>query len=342
MTRIVRSRFLAGLTAGALTASLGLPGVATAAPKHRSAPVCALRSLPLPADMDGRAEAVDPTGRFVVGLGYRITDDDFQPLLLLWAAPPIRSAPGVWNEPRLTVVAMGAAQEVRDINRYGVVVGNAVVDNSYRPWRYRNGHLEWLPVPTMVSGTWALGINARGDIVGQGAVEQTETTLALLWPADRPGTVEVIDAPAYASAREILDDGTIVGNAADFGWVRHPDARIDRLTAPGAQWSGVSAAQGTWVVGHIGTGGGDSAMVRWDLRTGVATAVNPALVSMQGVNIRGTVLGDRAVDHGDRLVALGGAIPGVLDTFGWAIADNGLVVGSTNGSRLRPARWTNC
>ncbi|MFE9191763.1 hypothetical protein ACFYL6_19355 [Micromonospora sp. NPDC007208] len=294
--------------------------------------------------MNGRALEVDPTGRFIAGVGYRIGDDDEQPLLLLWAGTLRRPGPGVWDEPRLTVVTTEAPGQVENINRYGVAVGNAVVDNVYRPWRYRNGRLEWLPVPPTVSNTSALGINSRGDIVGLGAVEETETTLPLLWPADRPGTVEVIDAPSNASAREILDDGTIIGTAGNFGWVRHPDARTDRLTAPGAQWSGISAAQGTWAVGRIGTGSedGDSTLVRWDLRTGVASAVNPALVSTQDVNSRGTVLGDRAVDHGDRLVALGGAIPGVQDPFGWGIADNGLVVGSVNGSRLRPARWINC
>ncbi|MEU1589548.1 hypothetical protein [Micromonospora sp. NPDC005710] len=252
----------------------------------------------------------------------------------------------MWDEPRLTVVAMGALRQVENINRYGVVIGSANVDNVYRPWRYRDGRLEWLPVLPTVSNTLALGINSRGDIVGLGAVEETESTLPLLWPVDRPGTVEVIDAPFYASAREILDDGTIIGTAGNFGWVRHPDSRTDRLTAPGARWSGISAARGTWAVGSTGTGtnseDGDSALVRWDLRTGVASAVNPALVSAQDVNSRGTVLGDRAVDHGDRLVALGGAIPNVQDPFAWGIADNGLVVGSINGSRPRPARWINC
>ncbi|MGW1449720.1 hypothetical protein ACWCO3_15740 [Micromonospora sp. NPDC002411] len=344
MTRIARNRFLVVLTAGALTATLGLPGVATAEPKHRTLPVCALRPLPLPADMNGRALAVDPTGRFIAGTGYRIDDDDWQPLLLLWAGTPGRPGHEVRTEPRLTVVAIGGGLQVEDINRYGVAVGNAFVDNVNRPWRYRNGRVEWLPVPPVVSNTWATGINSRGDIVGRGAVEQTETSLPLLWPADRPGTVEVIDAPSDASATEILDDGTIIGTAGNSGWVRHPDARTDRLTAPGARWSGISAARGNWAVGLIGTGSEDEdrTLVRWDLRTGVAAAVNPALVSTQDVNSRGTVLGDRAVEHGDRLVALGGAIPGVRDPFGWAIADNGLVVGSINGSRLRPARWINC
>ncbi|MGC5380374.1 hypothetical protein ACPXB1_18060 [Micromonospora sp. DT68] len=344
MTRTVRSRVLAGMAVGALTATLGLPGVAAAATTPRTASVCALHPLPLPADMVGRAVEVDPTGRFVAGLGYRITDDGWQPLLLLWTVPPLHPRPGVWNEPRLTVVPMAAELSLGGINRYGVVVGTAYVDNVHRPWRYSNGHLEWLPAPTTVSGTWPRGINSRGDIIGQGAVEETETTLPLLWPVDRPGTVEVIDSPPVTAAQEIFDDGTIVGTAGDFGWVRHPDGTTDRLTAPGARWSGVWAAQGTWAVGRIGSSDDreDGTWVRWDLRTGVANAVNLERGTTEDVNARGAVLTGYTVIHGDRLVTLDGAVPDVRLIFGWAIADNGLVVGSTNDSRLRPASWTDC
>ncbi|MEH1030157.1 hypothetical protein V6W11_20650 [Micromonospora profundi] len=344
MTRTVRSRVLAGIAVGALAATLGLPGVAAAATTHRTASVCALHPLPLPADMAGRAVEVDPTGRFVAGLGYRITGDVWQPLMLLWTVPPLHPRPGVWNEPRLTVVPTAVDHIPSSINRYGVVVGSASVDNVYRPWRYSNGHFEWLPAPTTVSGTWAVAINSRGDVVGYGAVEETETTIPLLWPADRPGTVEVIDSPPVTGAEEILDDGTIVGTAGGFGWVRHPDGTTDRLTAPGARWSGVWAAQGTWAVGRIGISDDreDGTWVRWDLRTGVANAVNLEGRTPQDVNARGAVLTGQTVVHGDRIVTLDGAVPDARLVLGWSIADNGLVVGSTNDSRLRPASWTDC
>ncbi|MET8281768.1 hypothetical protein [Micromonospora sp. NPDC005174] len=340
MMRFVGNRLLASLTAGTLIATLGLPGVATAESTHQSVSTCALQTLPYPTDMHGRATAVDPTGKFIAGIGYGVDDDGWRPRLLLWAG----ARPGAWNQPRLTIVETAVVEEVEGINRNGVAVGNAVVDHIYRPWRYRDGRLEWLPVLPGASNVFTSGINSRGDIVGRASVEETETSLPLLWPVDRPGTVEVIDAPYDAGATEILDDGTIIGGAGGFGWVRHPDGTTDRLTVPGARWAGIVAARGTWAVGSIGTGPGeeDRAPVRWDLRTGVATAVPPALVSTLDVNSQGAVLGDRAVAHGDRIVPLGGVIPGVQDPFGWGIADNGLVVGSVNGSRLRPARWTNC
>ncbi|MFF4880203.1 hypothetical protein [Micromonospora sp. NPDC000668] len=354
MIRIARSSVLAVLTAAALTATLGLPDVVTAAPNPRKVRVCALRPLPLPADLNGYARVVDPTGRFTAGVGYRVTDDDRHPLLLLWDGlarrdgPPRR--PLVWDEPRLTIVPTEAELQLASINRHGVIIGSGFVDNSHRPWRYRNGQLEWLPIPPTVSGASAQGINSRGDIVGSGAVEETETSLPLLWPADRPGAVEVIDAPPNAGATEILDDGTIVGSAGgsggslSSGWVRRPDGTTVLLTAPAARWSTVFAAQGDWAVGRIGAGSPyeDSTSVRWNLRTGLAVAVNPALGPASDVNARGTVLGDRAVDHDGRIVPLRGAIPDVLIIFGWAIADDGTVVGSTNGTRLRPARWIGC
>ncbi|MEV4212482.1 hypothetical protein [Micromonospora sp. NPDC049662] len=340
MTRVVGKGFLAGLTAGVLIATLGLPGVATAGPRARTVSACTLRPLPLPADLNGDARVVDPTGRFIAGTGYRIDGEDRQPLLLLWA-----TRPGVWNQPRLTVVDVPATPQVESINRYGVAVGSAYVGDVYRPWRYVQGRLEWLPVPPVVANVSAQSINSRGDIVGSGAVEETETALPLLWPADRPGTVEVIDAPSNSGTTEIFDDGTIVGGTPVFGWVRHPDGTTDRLTVPGARWAWVYAARGNWAVGRFGTGSEDeeSTLVRWDLRTGVAAAVHPALVSPQGVNSQGTVLGDPAVDHDGRLVTLPGAIPGVQIIIGWGIADDGLVVGSVNGgTRLLPARWTDC
>ncbi|WP_422735700.1 hypothetical protein ACN263_18800 [Micromonospora sp. WMMD729] len=339
MTRISRIGFLAGLTAGILVATLGLPGVATAGPQARTVSACTLRPLPLPADLNGQARAVDPTGRFIAGPGYRVDGEDRQPLLLLWA-----TRPGVWNQPRLTVVEFQTEPQVYGVNRYGVAIGTAYVGDVYRPWRYVQGRLEWLPVPPVVANVSVHSINARGDIVGAGAVEETETSLPLLWPADRPGTVEVIDVPPHYGAAEIFDGGTIVGGTGVSGWVRHPDATIDRFTVPGARWVYVYAARGNWAIGRFGIGSEDedSTLVRWDLRTGVGTTLHPSLVSPQDVNSQGTVLGNRVVDHGDRLVTLPGVIPGVQTLIGWEIADDGLVVGYINGTRLLPARWTDC
>ncbi|WP_446214056.1 hypothetical protein [Micromonospora sp. IBSANI012] len=337
MTRTIPNSLLAGLTVGVLTATLGAPGIATAATRPRSATLCTIRPLPMPADVThGEARAIDPTGRFVAGRGLRIAGDVREELLLLWDGPRVTVAP---SDPHRYLAA---------VNRYGVMVGSAFVDGTYRPWRYRDGRLEWLPAPATVSQSWPLGINARGDIVGHGSVEETETALPLLWPADRPGTVEVVDAPANSAAQEILDDGTIVGTAGPSGgatgptaWVRRPDGRIGRLTAPGTTGTWIRAAQGDWAVGGAGPEGAQ-VLMRWNLRSGATVPVHPGLPSVQDVNARGAVLGDRAVDRGDRLVPLPGAVPGAVIIMAWAIADNGTIVGSTNGTGLRPVRWSGC
>ncbi|TDB80160.1 hypothetical protein [Micromonospora sp. KC721] len=340
MPRIASNRALTGLAIGLLTATLGAPGVATAASRPVGARLCALKPLPLPTDVThGEAEVIDPTGRFIAGRGVRITGDVWESLLLLW------------DGPRVSVVPTDAGEQVSGVNRNGVVIGSIFVGGSYRPWRYRDGRLEELLVPASVSGAWAEGINARGDIVGRGAVEATETMLPLLWPADRPGTVEVIDAPRDAIPMEILDDGTVVGNAGGSGgsppalaWVRRTDGRIDRLTRPTGEYSWVTAAAGDWAVGGVGPGpdGEGYTPTRWDLRSGIDVPTNPGLSTVRDINARGIVLGVKAVDHGDRLVPLPGAVPGTVSVWGMEIADNGTVVGYLSTDRLRPVRWIGC
>ncbi|SCF27769.1 hypothetical protein GA0074696_4019 [Micromonospora purpureochromogenes] len=334
MTRTIPNSLLASLTAGVLTATLGAPGVATAATRPRSATLCTSRPLPMPADVThGEAWAIDPVGRFVAGRGLRVTGNGSEELLLLW------------DGPRVSVLPADPSRRVAAVNRYGVVVGSAFVDGAYRPWRYRGGRWEWLPVPATVSQAWPAGINARGDVVGHGSVEESESALPLLWPVDRPGTVEAVGGVATGAAQEIFDDGTIVGTSAGAttltAWVRRPDGRIDPLTAPGTTRTWLRAAQGDWAVGGAGPAE-DQAPIRWNLRTGAPLPVHPGLLAVRDVNARGAVLGDRAVDRDGRLVPLPGAVPGAVTVNAWAIADNGTIVGSLNGSTLRPVRWTGC
>ncbi|WP_194821372.1 hypothetical protein [Micromonospora sp. S-DT3-3-22] len=194
------------------------------------------------------------------------------------------------------------------------------------------------------------------DIVGYGGYLEEPVTLR--WPVDRPDTVEVLEPGGIPVA--VLDDGTIVGEvpaeedrsshgagargAAGRGvtpppvaWVRRPDGRIDRLTAPGAVKSTVRAARGNWAIGQVAdTADGEyRQMVRWDLRTGVATPVRPGLTAMTGVKAAGGLLSDSVVDHLDRRVPLRSAVSGpVTRVVPEAIADNGLVVGRAAGPQV--------
>ncbi|MFI9638991.1 hypothetical protein ACIG87_02830 [Micromonospora sp. NPDC051925] len=295
----------------------------------------------MPADVTrGLAEAVDPGDRFIAGTGTRITDGVWEPMLLLWQGS------------RVTAVSTPLLQSVTAVNTAGVVIGDAVVGSSYRPWRYQDGQLTTLPVPETVSDGWPAGINARGDIVGRGSLKTVDRQIALRWPADRPGTVETI-GPAYATADAILDDGTVVGTSAgptdlsdSAGWVLRPDGRISWLTVPGKPRAWAVAARGNWAAGGVDDTPeeGDGTPQRWDLRTGAATPVHPAVGwRINGVTPSGAVLGDAGVGHGDReWTPLSGPKPGVSGLRAESIADNGTVVGWLLGDRVTPARWTGC
>ncbi|MBM7078625.1 MULTISPECIES: hypothetical protein [Micromonospora] len=337
---MIRHRLLAGAVVALLTAVPGLPGTAAAGPPRGDGlRPCALRPLPLPTGVaHGRATAVDPTGRYVAGIGTRITDGVWEPALLLWQGS------------RVTAVDTALAEEVVGVNSAGVVIGNAYVTAVQRPWRYQGGRLTDLPVPGSVSGAWVTGINGRGDIVGYGAVEETESTIPLRWPADRPGTVATIGTPPDGAALAVLDDGTVVGSArasagssSYAGWVLHPDGQLDRLTVPGRSNAWVLAARDGWAAGVTADDpDGQQHPVRWELATGRATVVDPAVQPVQDVTAGGVVLGLRAVWHPDGVTPLPGAVDGFPGVQAQAIADTGTTVGWTTTDRLTPVRWTGC
>ncbi|MBM7085872.1 hypothetical protein ACN267_11280 [Micromonospora sp. WMMD734] len=338
---MIGQRVFAGAAVGLLTAALALPGSAAAGPRRDSIGYCALRPLPLPAGLThGEAQAVDPTGRFVAGIGTRITDGVWEQLLLIWQGN------------RVTAVDTPLAGEVTGINPAGVVIGNGAMSATYRPWRYQDGQLTELPVPGTVSNVWAEGINARGDIVGRGSVDAAETQVPLRWPADRPGTVETVAPLTDAVANAVLDDGSVVGTSVGpdgppsyAGWVRRPDGSIRWLSVPGKPRAWASVGRGDWAAGGVDDTPeeGDGTPQRWNLRTGAATPVHPAVGwRIYGVTASGVVLGESAVGHGDRVTPLPGAGNTIRFVRAGAIADNGTVVGWTVGDRLTPVRWTGC
>ncbi|MEU7956414.1 hypothetical protein [Micromonospora humida] len=354
MILIAPRRLCTILTAGLLAATLAAPGAAMAAPRTGSAPACMMHPLPLPpgASLAWDAMLVDPAGRFIVGTGRRATDQGQESLLLRW------------DGPRVTVLT-GSPGLLVAVNRHGVLVGDSSTSAGNRPWRYRDGRVEWLPLPPNGIGGYVTAVNSRGDIVGYGGYLEEPVTLR--WPVDRPDTVEVLEPGGIPVA--ILDDGTIVGEVPGeedrsshgpgargaggrgvapppVAWVRRPDGRVDRLTAPGAVKSTVRAARGNWAVGQVAdtADGQYEQMVRWDLRTGVATPVRPGLIAMTGVNATGSLLSYSEVDHLDRRVPLRSVVSDpVTRVVAEAIADNGLVVGRTAGPQVTfPVRWSGC
>lgn len=339
MNRSTRRRMLAATATGLLAASLGVAvsGTATAAPGGTAFRACKISTLPYPADTyRADANAVDPTGRYVAGTALRRGEIDNQYLLLFW------------DGQRVTEVEVPAMTDPVDINADGVVIGNGWAPGTGigQPWIYRDGKLEQLPVLPS-TGIFVSAINAAGDIVGYGSDIVDGEYVGLRWPAARPGTVEVLDAPVDAQPSGITDNGTIVGSAGPFGdwngWVRRPNGRIDALTVPGAGSTTVTAAAGRWAIGQAWLDDTGSTRVRWDLRNGSYTLLDPEMPALTDVNAKGVVVGDDRVARGTTSRVLPGGGEGV-GVGARSISDSGTIVGFRNvlADRLTPVRWTGC
>ncbi|MGA4725874.1 hypothetical protein ACPB67_00495 [Micromonospora taraxaci] len=339
MNRSTRRRMVAGAAATALLAtSLGVAvsGPASAAPGGAALRTCKISTLPYPTGTyRADASVIDPTGRYVAGTALRVGEVDNQYLLLFW------------DGQQVTEVEVPGMADPVDVNADGVVIGNGSAPGTGigQPWIYRDGKLEQLPVLPS-TGIFVSAINDSGDIVGYGSDIVPGEFVALRWPAARPGTVEVLKAPANALANGITDNGTIVGSAGPFGdwnsWVRRPNGRIDALTFPGADWSTASAAAGRWAIGLVWLDG-NSAKVRWDLRNGSHTVLDEQIPALTDVNAKGVVVGGDRVGRGSTSRVLPGGGEGVA-IGARSISDTGTIVGFRNvlADRVSPVRWTGC
>ncbi|MEQ4301148.1 hypothetical protein ABNF97_07115 [Plantactinospora sp. B6F1] len=298
---------------------------------------CTMQTLPAPVDTyRSDVVAIDPSGRYILGSAIVRQDTDTYTVLL-------------WDQGQLTSFdppASGGAPI--DVNRYGVAIGNGPTGVPSPPWRYRDGRGELLPVADPADHTTVVAINSRGDIVGM-ALTPTNQRYGLLWPASAPGTVRVIDTPSpYSVITGFTDDGTIVGTTETMqvtSWLRTPSGVLRPLTGPDGETSvTVEAASGRWAVGHASQEGAPAAL-RWDLRTGRYTVLDPQLAYEQAdVNAYGTVLGGALLQRGNTVLTLPSPEPGD-GVGGRALADNGTVAGFHNPhlpGGVRAVRWTGC
>ncbi|MFY1619224.1 hypothetical protein [Micromonospora sp. WMMD736] len=336
MTYTARRRMLAGTATALVAASLGVAvsSTATASTARSTARACTISTLPYPTDTyRAEANAIDPSGRFVAGNALRVGPNDNQYLLLLWDGQQLTET-----------VAPGNGIDPVDVNESGTVIGNGWAENGIgRPWAYRDGKLQQLPVLPS-TGIFVSAINSAGDIVGYGSDIVPGEFVALRWPAARPGTVEVLDAPANAQPVGIATNGTIVGQAGPFGdwtgWVRRPNGKIKPMTVPGGGSTTVNAAAGHWAIGQVWLGGTSPAKVRWDVRNGSYTFLDQEM-GLDDVNAKGVVVGGDRVARG----ATSRVLPGGGERVGLgarSIADTGAIVGFRNADRVTPVRWTGC
>jgi hypothetical protein len=267
MARRRRQRRIAALAA-AVAILIGVPATAYAvrapAPRRHSNPAaptasasaslgpvglgnCTTLVLPPPAAAGAFTQVVrvvvDSTGRYVAAqLVNPLLADSAATKIIVWGLTDAAHAPGSgavlslpFNDPQLVA-----------INAAGTVVGRRADGAS--GWVMRGGVYSALPsldgqsmVPT--------SINNRGDIVG---FEPNGRASGVIWPGDRPGTVERLPGSA-ARPGAIDDDGTIAGEIASVPsfWTAGAAHPLD----PEHTWyvSEIVAIRGGWVLAMTGS-----------------------------------------------------------------------------------------
>jgi hypothetical protein len=302
---------LAGVVAAGLLA-------APAAAAAQAAPGCRSVNLQAP---PGRLTAVDGgdlTGTYLVG---RVSTSD-------------GNAGALWHNGRFSEIDAGSITGVQfdyqDVNRYGVVVGQRMTDYSSfhtDAFTYRAGKFRFLPPLHAGDYTDAMGINSRGDVVGNSSGKP------VVWPAR--GGVRAL--PGNGRATGIDEDGTVVGYLTPYPpgtpYVWPAVGRPHALPTGGDEGIAV-VIQGGMVAGNM------SKPTLWNLRSGRFTVQSNASGGVLAVNRHGTIGTVGGIVHRDGRVSAFGSFDRVA-----VVTDSGVAAGTITDLSYGPGqavRWFGC
>lgn len=236
-----------------------------------------------------RVESGDGAGQ-VVGMYYRKSDT--------------LRAGVIWHDgaPSVVGLAFGQNTDLLGINRAGVAVGDYAdphvfgTPDTHHPIEYVHGFFRRLPMPSGYTSGSAARINNRGDILG--GVSETPSggdSATVVWPADKPGTVEVLPAPdiGYAFIDGIDDQGDVIGtfpadDDASYVWPWRQNAI--RLQQPDGHVVEPSVVRAGRIYGS--SSDVDDAYI-WNLDGTVARTL-PGVHYVEQVNDSGNVAGHAA------------------------------------------------
>lgn len=244
---------------------------------------CEIERLPEPPGWPlSLVTGADRTGRYIVGRGYPADPfGDFTRFPVMWfdGQPTLIDVPGI-------------DQVLAAVNSLGVAVGFSFDELTWThltPWIYRDGEVTALP--GVASGN-AMGINDRGDVAGN---RMGGAAGPVWWPAGGGGPVDLPlpDGAVSAEARDIDDDGTIVGTYTDADFASHafawlPDGTTVEIPVPpelGLDSFARDVRHG-WVMGTAGDAG-----YGWHLRTGELRVFRQFDFGPDAVNAAGWVVG---------------------------------------------------
>jgi hypothetical protein len=205
-----------------------------------------------------------------------------------------------------------------DVNSSGVVAGYTydIATDVSRPYRYRGGRYEWLPLPAGFGGV-ATDVNEAGDVAGW-LIDSSGATSTVLW---RPGQPHVI----IGSGQPIgLDDaGRVVTNQ---GLIWSPDGSTRTIKQRR------DAKPEKYADGRIvGSARHHNEIVEWNL-DGVVTRVLPNGGIVRAVNASGVIAGSYrapggksgwAIWSGGSVQHVDGYVAGITET-GIAFGESGL------------------
>ncbi|WP_433219867.1 hypothetical protein ACQP00_16405 [Dactylosporangium sp. CS-047395] len=205
---------------------------------------CKVTRLPGP---DGGAEvsAMDPSGTILGGDAH--------------------GRPVLWRNGRVELLE-GVHGGVYDIAADGAVLGN---DEATGGWVWRDGHVTALAKLNGYKMMFPSAINAKGQVAGFAIGQNADDTVPVTWSPD--GKVHKLTVPAgvgaanvhYAMARDLNDDGLVVGDVRGAPVYWTPDGVAHELPKPGRADTIVWAIAGDNI---YGAAVGDFA-VRWSLTT---------------------------------------------------------------------------
>jgi hypothetical protein len=329
-----------GHPAGGLVAPPPRSSVApSAADRPSPGATCKPHELPRPAGATGfMVTAIDPTGARLAG--WTGPDD---PKPVVWSGGTVTSIPG----------ASGVASAIA---ADGTVVGSTLSpsDDSLG-WVWRNGTVTNLARLSGYQWTNPSAINATGTIAGWVHGATLDQSAPVIWKPD--GTVHKLTVPSTignpgtvaATARDIADDGTVVGDAHGVPVMWKPDGTPVALTLPSGANAGFAwAVAGPYAYGDVAAEGQWTSAVRWNRATGAVTVLpDTANVSARDGTVDGTALVPATDgDHGSvRLMRLDGSVEvlhGVRDGHVMAVAispDGRTVAGASVTPTGVPLVW---
>jgi uncharacterized membrane protein len=325
--------------AAALAAGLFVPMApamadtgAVARDAHDTVRACGAVPLPVPAGTTSAVIGGDLTGRYLVGVvNY-----------------PDRRVGALWRNGQYSEIDTSSIPNVQvdfhDVNRDGVVVGERMVDTQTfhtDGFIYRAGKFTFLPALRPGDSVQAIGINSRGDVVGNSFGDGWRP---VVWPADRPGTVRALPIPAgvtSALAAGIDEDGSVVGVLTPYPpgtpYLWPAKGKPHALPIPEGSGGGTAdAIQGGMVAGNV-FAGNETRPALWNLTTGGFTLHEAVQSGAVSVNARGTIGGGGVIVHANGRVSTL-ASGSVVHT----VADNEVAAGTTAEFTGQAVRWLGC